>query len=102
MFPAGKIEIVDWSPEWKESFRRKASAIRSALGDRALRIDHIGSTSIQGLAAKPIIDIQVSVATFEPIETFTEPLREIGYEWRQRLGAHECPRNFDQTSVALP
>ncbi|WP_033054871.1 GrpB family protein [Sinorhizobium meliloti] len=83
MFPVGKIEIADWSPEWPESFRRKASAIRGALGDRALRIDHIGSTSIQGLAAKPIIDIQVSVAAFEPIETFTEPLRKIGYEWRQ-------------------
>lgn len=83
MFPVGKIEIVDWCPEWPESFRRKASAIRSALGDHALRIDHIGSTSIQGLAAKPIIDIQVSVATFEPIETLTEPLWEIGYEWRQ-------------------
>nr|WP_085044045.1 GrpB family protein [Ensifer aridi] len=53
MFPVGKVEIVDWSPEWPESFRRKASAIRRALGDRALRTDHIGSTSIQGLAAKP-------------------------------------------------
>nr|WP_244561486.1 GrpB family protein [Ensifer aridi] len=83
MFPVSKIEIADWSPEWPESFRRKASAIRRALGDRAFRIDHIGSTSIQGLAAKPIIDIQVSVAAFDPIERLTEPLREIGYEWRQ-------------------
>lgn len=40
MFPVGKIEIIDWSPEWPESFRRKASAIRRALGDRTLRIDH--------------------------------------------------------------
>jgi GrpB-like predicted nucleotidyltransferase (UPF0157 family) len=52
------------------------------LGDRALRIDHIGSTSVRGLAAKPIIDIQISVADFEPIKALTEPLKAIGYQWR--------------------
>jgi GrpB-like predicted nucleotidyltransferase (UPF0157 family) len=77
-----QIEICDWSPAWPEKFRLKAAAVRRGLGGRALRIDHIGSTSIQGLAAKPIIDMQISVAGFEPIEEMTEPLAAIGYLWR--------------------
>lgn len=76
------IEICDWSSEWAEKFRMKAAAIRHALDHRALRIDHIGSTSIRDLAAKPIIDIQISVADFEPIGELAEPLERIGYLWR--------------------
>jgi GrpB-like predicted nucleotidyltransferase (UPF0157 family) len=57
MHSGERIEICDWSGEWPEKFLLKAAAIRRALGARALRIDHIGSTSINGLAAKPIIDI---------------------------------------------
>jgi GrpB-like predicted nucleotidyltransferase (UPF0157 family) len=82
MHSAERIEICEWSAEWPEKFRLKATAIRRALGNHALRIDHIGSTSIPGLAAKPIIDIQVSVADLEPIETLTEPMEAIGYLWR--------------------
>jgi GrpB-like predicted nucleotidyltransferase (UPF0157 family) len=52
--------------------------LRSALGDVALRIDHIGSTSIPGLDAKPIIDIQISVAALELVATFREPLEALG------------------------
>jgi GrpB-like predicted nucleotidyltransferase (UPF0157 family) len=48
----------------------------------ALRIDHIGSTSIPGLAAKPIIDIQISVATLEPLDSFRDPLEALGYVFR--------------------
>lgn len=82
MLPTRRIEICGWSPQWPEKFRLKATAIRQALGDRALRIDHIGSTAVQGLSAKPIIDIQVSVAEFEPIEALAAPLESIGYLWR--------------------
>jgi GrpB-like predicted nucleotidyltransferase (UPF0157 family) len=82
MHSSRQIEICDWSPAWPGKFRLKAGAIRRVLGARALRIDHIGSTSIQGLAAKPIIDIQISVAGFELIEALTEPMAAIGYLWR--------------------
>jgi len=47
-----------------------------------LRIDHIGSTSIAGLAAKPIIDIQISVADFEPLDLYRLPLEKLGYVFR--------------------
>jgi GrpB-like predicted nucleotidyltransferase (UPF0157 family) len=73
-----QIEICDWSPEWPDKFARKAAAIRQTLGDHALRIDHIGSTSIEGLAAKPIIDIQISVSDL----LLTERMATIGYMWR--------------------
>ena len=57
-------------------------ALRAALGAVALRIDHIGSTAVAGLAAMPIIDVQISVAAFEPIEAFKDPLEQLGYVYR--------------------
>jgi GrpB-like predicted nucleotidyltransferase (UPF0157 family) len=56
--------------------------LREALGDVALPIDHIGSTSIPGLAAKPIVDIQISVAELEPVNPFRDPLEALGYVFR--------------------
>jgi GrpB-like predicted nucleotidyltransferase (UPF0157 family) len=82
MHSAERIDISDWSVEWPKKFRLKAAVIRRALEKRALRIDHIGSTSIPDLAARPIIDIQISVADFEPVQTLTEPMEAIGYVWR--------------------
>lgn len=76
------IVINAWSPAWAQKFRDKAKAIRNELGPLAIRIDHIGSTSINGLAAKPVIDIQISVGSFEPMETLVGPLQRCGYTWR--------------------
>jgi GrpB-like predicted nucleotidyltransferase (UPF0157 family) len=73
------IIIVPYDPHWPTLFTQLARDIRTALGDVALRIDHIGSTSIPGLAAKPIIDIQISVAAFEPLDAFRLPLEQLGY-----------------------
>jgi GrpB-like predicted nucleotidyltransferase (UPF0157 family) len=77
--PTPGIEIVAYDPAWPAAFEVEASRIRRALGTRALRIDHHGSTAVPGLAAKPIIDIQVSVATLQPLTTFGAPLEAIGY-----------------------
>lgn len=57
-----EIVIVDYRPEWPLEFARIAATLRDALGDLALRIDHIGSTAVPGLSAKDIVDIQVTVA----------------------------------------
>ncbi len=78
------ITIAEYNPEWPRIFRDLASGIRSAIGPAAPRIDHIGSTSIPGLAAKPIIDIQISVADFEPMEPYRLPLEALGFEYRAR------------------
>ena len=78
------ITIEEHNPEWPRMFRHLASRIRSALGPVALRIDHIGSTSIPGLAAKPIIDIQISVADFDPMEPYLRPLEALGFQYRDK------------------
>jgi GrpB-like predicted nucleotidyltransferase (UPF0157 family) len=65
------IEIVPYSAYWPTAFAEIAAHLHSALGDLALRIDHIGSTSIPGLAAKDIIDVQITLpadASFDRIE----------------------------------
>ncbi|WP_216822270.1 GrpB family protein [Streptomyces aureus] len=58
-------------------------ALRTALGDAAARIDHIGSTSVPGLAAKPVIDIQISVMSLEPTDSFLGPLTGMGFVYRE-------------------
>lgn len=62
----GAIEIVDHDPGWELEFDRLADEIRGRLGDTALRVDHIGSTAVAGLAAKDVIDAQVAVAALDP------------------------------------
>jgi GrpB-like predicted nucleotidyltransferase (UPF0157 family) len=74
-----QIQIVAYDPAWPSRFEAEAVRIREALGTLALRIDHHGSTSVPGLAAKPIIDIQVSVESLQPIREYLEPLCSIGY-----------------------
>lgn len=76
------IRIVPYDPEWPAMFKCQATDLRAAIGPVALRIDHIGSTAIPGLAAKPIIDVQISVADFEPLDAYRFPLESLGYVFR--------------------
>ena len=69
-------------PAWPQAFQDEATAIREALGDLALGIEHVGSTSVPGLAAKPVIDIQVSVASIRPRRPLVDRLVANGYEHR--------------------
>jgi len=76
------VVVVDYDPTWPGRFRQLAEPMRAALGETARRIDHIGSTSVPGLAAKPVIDIQIAVAAFEPLDAFRRPLESLGYVFR--------------------
>jgi GrpB-like predicted nucleotidyltransferase (UPF0157 family) len=76
------VVVVAYDEAWPEVFRRRSGALRTALGDVALRIDHVGSTAVPGLAAKPIVDIQISVTAFEPLDAFRMPLEQLGYVFR--------------------
>jgi GrpB-like predicted nucleotidyltransferase (UPF0157 family) len=60
------VAVVEYDPDWPAEFERLAGRVQAALGDRALAIDHIGSTSVPGLAAKDCIDAQVRVAALAP------------------------------------
>jgi GrpB-like predicted nucleotidyltransferase (UPF0157 family) len=77
-----RIVIVDYDPAWPEQFQRLGARLRTALGLLALRIDHIGSTSVPGLAAKPILDVQISVAALEPVGAYLPALEATGFHWR--------------------
>jgi GrpB-like predicted nucleotidyltransferase (UPF0157 family) len=79
---AEPILITPYDPHWAEEFRDIGSQLRLAMRDAALRIDHIGSTSVIGLDAKPVIDIQISVSSFEPLQVYQEPMQNIGYVFR--------------------
>lgn len=72
-----EIVIVDHRPDWPPRFDHLAADLRRALGDVATRIDHIGSTAVPGLAAKDIIDIQVTVADLDD-ERIADALRSVG------------------------
>jgi GrpB-like predicted nucleotidyltransferase (UPF0157 family) len=71
--------LAEPDPAWPARFEVEAARIRAALGDVAVRVDHVGSTAVPGLAAKPIIDIQVSVDAMVPRDRFAGPLTELGY-----------------------
>lgn len=74
------IRIVEHQPAWAEAFAAEARRIREVFGARALRIDHVGSTSVPGLAAKPVIDLQVSVSSLEPRAELVGDLARLGYQ----------------------
>lgn len=78
------IMIEPYNRDWPCTFRDLGVKLREAIGPVALRIDHIGSTSIPGLAAKPIIDIQISVAEFDPMNSYQTPLGRLGFQYRDR------------------
>jgi GrpB-like predicted nucleotidyltransferase (UPF0157 family) len=89
------ITIVAYSPDWPARFERERRRIREALGATAVRVDHIGSTSVPALAAKPIIDIQVSVPDVEDERRYLPPLTDAGYVLRVREPGHRLVRTPD-------
>ena len=73
------IEIVVYDRKWPEQFETEATRIRDAMVGLALRIEHVGSTAVPGIAAKPVIDIQVSVASLDDLDVYAAPLARLGY-----------------------
>ena len=80
----GSVELVEYDPSWPELFAREAQWIATALNERALRIEHVGSTSVPGLAAKPIIDILLVVTDSADENGYAGSLSASGYVLRIR------------------
>jgi GrpB-like predicted nucleotidyltransferase (UPF0157 family) len=78
------IVIVGYDPAWSELFRREEARIRSSLGEAALSVEHIGSTSVPALAAKPIVDILLVVEDSADEASYVPALEEAGYILRVR------------------
>jgi GrpB-like predicted nucleotidyltransferase (UPF0157 family) len=85
------MTIVEYDPEWPIEFARERDRLMNALGAAALRIEHHGSTAVPGLAAKPIIDIQISVAHLQPLDVYGAPLERIGYVHFVHADDDRCP-----------
>ncbi|WP_113676185.1 GrpB family protein [Vallitalea guaymasensis] len=79
---AEPVIIERYTDKWIDEFNVIGYKIRECMGDIATRIDHIGSTSIIGLDAKPIIDVQISVKSFHPFNQIRKPLEKIGYSYK--------------------
>lgn len=80
----GRVTIVDYDPAWPEMYAREETRIRNAIGDRALVIEHTGSTSVPGLPAKPCIDILLAVADSSDEPAYVPDLETAGYVLRIR------------------
>jgi GrpB-like predicted nucleotidyltransferase (UPF0157 family) len=76
---AGKIAVVDYDPAWPALFEAEARKIRAALGAAVLDVEHVGSTSVPGLAAKPVIDINLTVADSADEGAYAPALEAAGY-----------------------
>ena len=81
---SGPIRVVDYDPRWPELFAREADRVRAALGQDALRVEHVGSTSVPGLVAKPIIDMLLVVADSADEAAYVPALEAAGYVLRVR------------------
>ena len=79
IYQNSKVRLAKYSPLWPSLFSKEAEKLSNILGDLALTIAHVGSTSIPGMIAKPIIDINISVESLEPMEPYKVPLEKLGY-----------------------
>lgn len=86
------IVIVAYDEGWPRRFEEERDRILAALGVRAITVDHIGSTSVPGLAAKPIVDVDVTVADVDDEPAYLPDLLAAGYELRVRERGHRMVR----------
>jgi GrpB-like predicted nucleotidyltransferase (UPF0157 family) len=82
------LKVVDYDPAWPGQYARWHERLAAALGASALRIEHVGSTAVPGLAAKPVIDVQVSVAALADESGYVPPLAAAGVQLRSRDDLH--------------
>lgn len=87
-----EIVILDYDPAWPSRFEHERKRVRQALGPTARRIVHIGSTAVPGLAAKPIVDILVTVKDPDDESSLVPALESAGYELRVREPGHRMFR----------
>lgn len=88
------IKVVAYDTDWPAQFESWQALITKVLKPAALRIEHVGSTSVPGLAAKPIVDVQVSVADISDEEMYVPELERLGVQLRSRDELHRYFRPF--------
>ncbi len=81
-----KVIVLPYDSTWKSDFEKIKSEIESALGKLAVRIEHVGSTSVEGMSAKPCIDIDVVIEDYTVFDAVVQKLQSIGYTHEGDLG----------------
>ena len=82
----GKIIVVDYCHTWRDAFAAIRAELSAALGDLALSIEHVGSTAVEGLPAKPIIDIDVVISCYDTFDAVRSRMESAGYYHQGDLG----------------
>ena len=86
--------IAEYDPTWPEAYTVAAGELASVLGPWVVAIEHIGSTAVPGLAAKPVIDIQVGVRSLDDAAAIVDAVRSLGYEYVPELEAELPERRY--------
>ena len=79
----GKVQLVPYNPQWVVLFIEEKNQIQSLLGEDIIGIEHIGSTAIPGMDAKPILDLMVAVDSLEDYVYYDQQFQKLGYTFRQ-------------------
>jgi len=87
-----RVTLSEYDPTWPARFDARAAELREILGDRARPIEHIGSTAVPGLAAKPVVDIVVGIEDPDDEMAYLPELEAAGYDLRVREPGHRCLR----------
>lgn len=83
---ARRIEVVDYDPQWAKLYKAEAKKIKSVLGKNCVAVHHIGSTSVKGLKAKPVIDIMAVVKDISLVDGENAAFEDLGYECMGEYG----------------
>ena len=81
-----KVQVLPHNPQWKKAFRDIENEIKTALGGLIIGIEHVGSTSVEGIFAKPCIDIDIVIEDYNIFNEVVKKLEEIGYIYEGDLG----------------
>lgn len=78
----GRVELREWDPAWREAYEAEVDRLESIAGDRFLDFEHVGSTAVEGLVAKPVIDLVALVSDLDSARDLIPVLEDHGYEHR--------------------
>ena len=81
-----KVVVLPYDVAWKSAFEKIKGEIKESIGDLIIDIEHVGSTSVEGMSAKPCIDIDVIIKDYSAFAAVIEGLKEIGYIHEGDLG----------------
>jgi len=84
--PEGKVFLSRYDRRWPQLFRRECARLRRALRKKVVEIEHVGSTAVPGLSAKPVLDIALTVKALGEVKVLVAPLAKLGYEYQGIYG----------------